>query len=213
MILHELSSATGDKGSNKALAKRCLEMPALMHSVAEGMRTGTPEARKDCAEILIDVAKRRIDLLSGFVTEFLELSKYPQKRIARLGFKGLALLLHADPSRVYGERQFLIDTANKGGTIGLAAAQVLGELAGSNPNYRGKLIAPIIRLLRDVPTGDLLKWVKAIGPAARGSTDAIDRLRRELEPRQCDLDDFDKEQLEKLLARLSRRPKSSRASR
>jgi hypothetical protein len=208
-ILDELSSATGEKRSNDELVKRCLEMPALLHTVAEGLRTGTPKARVDCATVLTEVAKRRADLLASFVTDFVDasgdhLKPGGSKKIAKLGFAGLALVVPAQPAEVFAQRDYLMDTAKAGNALSVDAAAVLAALCENNANYRGKLIGALVRLLAGVPDADLPKWVAAIGPAVEGSADAFKRLQQALSARLAALPDAARQKLEKLLVKLER---------
>jgi hypothetical protein len=203
-ILDELSSATGDKNSNLEMAKQCLKTPALLHTVAEGLRTGTPNAKLDCAEILASVAEERPDLLGDFVTDFLDASKSDNKAVARLGFAGLVKVCAARAADVYAEREYLLEAARKNDGLSLSAASVLATLCGNNPNYRGKLIGSVIRLLAGVGDKDLAKWVTALAPAVEGSTDAVKRLTTALEPRRAALPEAAQKKLDKLVVKLER---------
>lgn len=208
-ILDELSSATGNKQSNDELVKRCLQTPALLHTVAEGLRTGTPKARVDCAAILADVAKRRADLLATFVTDFVDasrdhLAKGGSKKIAKLGFAGMALVVPAQPGEVFAQRDYLLETAKANGAVSLDAAMVLAALCANNANYRGKLIGGVVRLLAGVSDNDLPKWVAAIGPAVEGSADALRRLQQALADRLGALPEAARRKIEKQLVKLER---------
>jgi hypothetical protein len=203
-ILDELSSATGDKSSNLEMVQQCLKTPALLHTIAEGLRTGTPKAKQDCAEVLAEVANRRADLLSEFVTDFLDASKSENKAIARLGFAGLEKVTRARPGDVYAEREYLLEAARKNDALSLGATAVLAALCGDNANYRGKLIGNVIRLLTAASDKDLPKWVAAIAPAVEGSTDGIKRLSTALEPRLPVLPPASTAKINKLLVKLER---------
>lgn len=208
-ILDELSSSTGDKRSNDELVKRCLQMPALLHTVAEGLRTGTPQARVDCALILTDVAKRRADLLASFVTDFVDasrehLAKGGNKKIAKLGFAGMALVVPAQPGEVFAQRDYLLETAKAGNAVSIDAAAVLAALCANNANYRGKLIGNVVRLLAGVADKELPKWVAAVGPAAQGSADGTRRLQQALAERLATLPDAARQKVEKQLVKLER---------
>ncbi len=203
-ILDELSSATGDKNSNAELVKQCLKTPALLHSLAEGLRTGTPQAKLDCAEVLSEVAAVRADLLSEFVTDFLDASKSQVKGVAKLAFKGLILVTAARPGEVYAEREYLLEAAKPENPNALEAAAVLAALCGNNPNYRGKLIASVVRLLNTVADKDLPKWVTTIGPAVEGSPDALKRLTMAIDPRRPALAEAIVKKLDKAIVKLEK---------
>jgi len=203
-ILDELSSVTGDKQSNKEMVRRCLLTPPLLHSIAEGLRTGSPKAKVDCAEILTEVGQRRVELLSDFVADFLDASRSKSARVAKLGFVGLALVVAANPAEIYAEREYLLQVAREGGALAQNAAGVLGTLSGNNPNYRGKLLGGLIRLLVPIPDKDLVKWVKVLSPAVEGSVDGIKRLTTALEPRLAGLPDAERKKMDKLLVKLER---------
>ena len=203
-ILDELSSATGDKNSNKRLADQCLKTPALLHTVAEGLRTGTPKASADCATVLATVANQQSVLLANFVTDFLDASRSKRKTIARKAFGVLALITRHSPAEVYAQRDYLLQVARGGGTLGQAAAGVLAELCGKSPNYRGKLLGHTLRLLQQVEDRDLPKWAATLGPATAGSADAIKRLQAALQPRRAQLPEAANKKLDKLFVKLER---------
>jgi hypothetical protein len=203
-ILDELSSTTGDKSSNRELVEQCLKTPALLHSVAEGLRTGTPEARVDCAEVLTAVAERRPDLLGDFVTDFVDASKSSNRPVAKLGLAGLVRVIDARPAEVYAERDYLLDAAKQPDAVGLGALSVLAALCGNNPNYRGKLIASVVRLQSGVADKDLPRWLATLGPAIEGSVDAYKRLALAVAPRRAALADEIGKKVDKALLKLER---------
>lgn len=203
-ILDELTSATGDKQSNKELVKRCLVTPPLLHSIAEGLRTGGPPAKVDCAQILTDVGQRRPDLIGEFVADFLDATRSKSPKVAKLAFTGLEQVVGANPAEVYGERDYLFQVAREGGKLALSAAGVLGTLCGNNPNYRGKLLGNLVRLLNNIPDPELAKWVKAIAPAVEGSADGLKRLTDAVQPRRAALPEAEQKKLDKLLLKLER---------
>jgi hypothetical protein len=213
-ILDELTSATGQKKSNIDLVKRCIQTPALLHSVAEGLRTGNPKARLDCAQILVEVTKRRPELLSNFVTDFLDASRDEQRRqdgkktgsrrIAKLGFAGLVLLARVQPGEIFAERDNLLAVAKSGGPLAIEAVSVLAALCGHNPNYRGKLLGNLVRLLNTIDDAALPKWLAALAPAVEGSADGYKRLEQSLAARRERLPDPVRQRIDRLLVKLER---------
>jgi hypothetical protein len=203
-LLDQLASATGDKASNQALVRQCLKTPALLHTVAEGLRTGTPAVKGDCVAILLEVARRSPDLMGEFVNDLLDASRGRSKAVARQALAALALATPARPAEVYAQRDYLLEVARGGGPGGLAAAGVLAALCGPSPNYRGKLLGPVLRLLNGVADKDLPRWAAALGPATGGSPEAIRRLERALEPRRAALPDASASKLDRLLRKLQR---------
>lgn len=203
-ILSELSSATGAKESNLELVKRCLQTPAFIHSVAEGLRTGSPQAQQDCLEIMIEVAKRRPELLGNFAGDFLDATKHKSRKLAKAAYGGLSVVVESQPSDVFAAREQLLERARAGGPLGLAAAGVLATLCAHSVNYRGKLIAHTLKLLRGVPQKDLPRWAAALAPAVMGSGDGIKRFMRELEPLRDGLDEAAVRKLDRVVAKLER---------
>lgn len=208
-ILDEVSSATGDKQSNTEVVKRCIETPALLHTVAEGLRTGLPDARLDCAQILVEVAKRRPDLLSGFVNDFIDASREALKnggsrKVGKFGFAGLALVTSAQPADVFAERDYLLETARGKSSYALDAVAVLAELCRNNPNYRGKLIGSVLRLLPAAPEKDFPKWLATIGPAVEGSGDAYKRLAHTIADRRQALPEATRAKVDRTMVKLER---------
>ena len=203
-VLSELASATGDKSSNLELVKRCLVNPAFIHSIAEGLRTGTPPAQESCLEILAEVLKRRGELMAPFFTDIRDATKNKNRKLARQAYAALTSMVEVAPSEVFGERDELLATAAGGGPLGLSAAEVLAALCAHSANYRGKLLVPSLRLLKDRGPKELLRWAKALTPAVNGSVDGIARFRRELAPRASELDAGTAAKLEKLLVSVDR---------
>jgi hypothetical protein len=179
-IFDELSSATGNKQSNLEMVERCLTNPYLLHTLAEGLRTGKPSARVDCARVMIAVAKRRPDLVGNFVGDFLDATRQSQKNIARLGFNGLSTLLPVAANEIFAAREEFIERAKKATPLSLPAVDLLAELCAHSANYRGKLLVPLTRLLRNVAADQLSKWLKTLAPAFAGSREAVQRLELEL---------------------------------
>ncbi len=203
-ILDQLSSATGDQGSNLRLVKECLLTPALLHSLAEGLRTGTPAAQDDCVAIFSEVARRRPEILPRFIGDLMEAGLGRRKPLARKALQVLTLVAPQAPSEIFTLREPLLEAARAGGADGLAA---LGLLAGAyqvSANYRGKLLLHLLRLLDPLPGKELLRWVKALGPAVAGSEEGVRRLQARLEPRRAELDAEGARKLDALLVKLGR---------
>jgi len=206
-ILSELSTSTGDKRSNEEILNRCLQTPALLHSIAEGLRTGSPQVKQDCAQILIQAGNRRPELLADFVSDLFDASRGKSKKIARTALDTLALAAHSQPNEIFAEREHLLELSRGGGPMGLAALKVLAALCAHSPNYRGKLAVPIIRVLVAVAGKDLAKWLAAASPAVHGSVEGVKRLMRDLHPRLQQLDDAQRRQVDRALAKLERSTK------
>jgi hypothetical protein len=206
-VLNELSSSTGDKNSNNELVKRCLMTPAFVHSISEGLRTGTPKAQEDCMFIMLEVGKRRAELLANFAGDFFDISrgtKTKSKKLQRQALEGLSQLATVAGSELFGEREYLLETARAGGPLGLAAAGVLAALCAASANYRGKLLVHSLRLFKTVPAKDLPRWVAALAPCVEGSTDGVKRFMRELEPRRTELDDAANKRIDKVIVKIER---------
>lgn len=206
-LLEQLSSSTGRKESNKEVVENCLRTPALLHTVAEGLRTGTPTAQEDCAEILAEVAAIRPDSLSDFVSDFLDASRSPNKKIAKLGFAGLVKIVSAKPADIFAEREYLLETAKANTPIGLGATAVVAALCGQNANYRGKLLGNLLRLVPAVEEKQLPRWVETAAPAVAGSLESIKRLTSALTPRLTALPDPAKKKIDKLIKKMERSAK------
>lgn len=201
-ILDQLTSATGDKASNQELVKQCLRTPALLHSVAEGLRTGVPAARVDCAQILLEVGQRRGELLGVFVADFLDASRARSKRVARLALAGLALAVQGNPAEVYAERDSLLELSRGGDARALAAAGAVAALCGANANYRGKLLGHLLRTMSTVSDRDLPRWVDVVSPAVAGSAEAVRKLELALQARVAGLPDAAAKRLRRALTKL-----------
>jgi|GEM_PF-3510186 hypothetical protein len=203
-ILDEVASATGNKNANEELVKRCLQTPALLHTIAEGLRTGAPPARIDCAQIMVDVAKRWPDQLANFSNDFLEASRNEKKKVATLGFTGLAIITPVNPSAVFAERKYLLDVAAQGGALGIAALKVIATLCKHNANYRGKLLSNLLRMVQQVPAKELPKWIAAAGPAVEGSADGVKRLDQSTSEKRKELPDAAQKRIDKVFTKLEK---------
>ncbi|PIE17233.1 MAG: hypothetical protein CSA65_09495 [Proteobacteria bacterium] len=206
-LLNELSSATGDKNSNNELVKRCLTTPAFLHSISEGLRTGTPKAQDDCMFIMLEIGKRRPELLSTFASDFFDTSRgatTKSKKLRCQALEGLSRIAHVAGSELFAEREYLLETARAGGPQGLAAAGVLAALCAASANYRGKLLVHTLRLFKAVPAKALPRWVAALAPSVEGSADGLKRFLRELEPRRGELDDAANKKVDKVIVTIER---------
>ena len=116
-ILLSLSCNTGDKTSNSKVTRECLERPVLIHSIAEGLRTGNKSEQLNCALILVELSKKHPDHLIGFVGDFLKLIRSQQPRLVRLGLTGLVGITSKVPAAIYAERGFLLSLTEKYGAI------------------------------------------------------------------------------------------------
>lgn len=203
-ILNELSSATGDKNSNKELVKRSLVNPAFLHTISEGLRTGTAAVQDDCMMIMAEVAKRRPEFIASFVGDFLDITKAKRKTLAKKGMQGLSLLVNVSASEIFAEREYLLEKARQGGPLGLAAADVIAKLCRESTNYRGKLAVQTLRLLRDAPAKDLHRWAGVLAEAISGSSDGIDRFKREISERLAELEPAILKKVEKVIHSLER---------
>lgn len=206
-ILDELSSATGDPRSNEELVARCLKTPALLHSIAEGLRMRNLQTQLDCASILVAVAEKNAAFVGGLVNDLLDASRSNQSKLAVLGFKGLSLVIDAAPTEIFAQRDYLIETARSGGTKGLHAFKTLAALCKHNANYRGKIVGSLSRIFDTVSVDDVPKWFTAAIPAIDGSRDAIKRLAKGLEPHLGKLPPDKREKLEQKLKNLERKAK------
>jgi hypothetical protein len=134
------------------------------------------------------MTKRQPDLLGDFVTDFLDASRSDNKTIAKLAFTALTYITPIRPAEIYSQREYFLDLAKSGEPLSLDASAVLGALCGNNPNYRGKLLGNVLRLLSSVPDKDLPKWINNISPAIKGSIDSFKRLMSFLQPRLANLE-------------------------
>jgi hypothetical protein len=211
-IIDELIAASGDKAAVEQLVDRCLDTPPVLHGIAEGLRTGTPKARETCIDVLARVGEKRPDLLGDFVNDLLDASRQRSKKIARLSLLVLVSAVSANPSAVFAEREHLLALARTGGPVGLAALKALATLCGSGANYRGKLVAPITRVLLtdSFADKDLARWLGAATAAFEGSPDGIKRLERDLQPRLARLSEADATRCGKVMTKLQRSAKRRR---
>jgi hypothetical protein len=175
-ILLSLSCSTKDKSSNAKVIRECLDRPVLIHSIAEGLRTGNKNEQLDCALILVELSKKHPDLLTGFVGDFLKLLRAKEMRMVRLGLSGLIGITSKVPTAIYAERGFLLSLTEKYGATALDAATVLAQLCLQNAMYRGQLSFEILKLLAKVPEDNVVKWLKKVFMAFSGSTDLIKKL-------------------------------------
>jgi hypothetical protein len=203
-VLEELFTSPGAQLPLAETVDQCLARPSLLHSIAEGLRTGTPHVRLACAHVLLEAARQRPDLVADFTPDFVSASRMRAAKISKLGFDGLALLVDAQPSAVYAERDYLLERAAAGGSGGLAALKVVVALAAHGPNYRGKLLPPLLRLLHAADDRSLPRLLSLCVPAVAGAEESVKRLLREIEPRLATTDEATRAKLERQIAKLQR---------
>ncbi len=201
MSILSLSSNTGDKTSNAKVIQQCLDRPVLIHSIAEGLRTGSKNEQLDCALILVELARKHSDHLVGFVGDFLKLIRASQPRMVRLGLDGLLAITSKVPAAIYAEKTFLLSLTEKYGAIALDCASVLAALCQQNAMYRGQLSFEILKILAKVPGEELEKWLKKVIPAFAGSPELIKKLHQTLMDRSQNLSNETKQTINTILAK------------
>lgn len=120
--------------------------------------------------------------------------------------------MSANPTAVFAERDYLLGLARGGGPMGLAALKVLAALSASGTNYRGKLVAPMVRVLGSEAFADkdLPRWLATVAPAVEGSPEGLRRLELDLQPRLERLNAAERKRVDRLLLKLSRSTKRKR---
>ncbi|MFH1727393.1 MAG: hypothetical protein ABIA04_03100 [Pseudomonadota bacterium] len=179
-ILSQLSSVTKDKNSNKEIVEKCLEIRGLLHTLAEGFRTGSKEEQIDCMQILTEVAKKKPGYLIDLTTDLIKASKIKNKKINKLAFQSLVYLVPHNPADIYAQREYFLEIARKQDSNSLTAFSLLASLCANNTYYRGQLAGTLIFMLKKTAIVDMIKWVKALKPAVEGSQDGIKKLKDEL---------------------------------
>jgi hypothetical protein len=183
-ILHSLSSNTGDKTANQRVAQQCMERPVLLHSIAEGLRTGNNHEQLDCALILVELSKKHPDHLIRFSSDFIKMIRSNSKRLVRLGLAGLFNITSKVAAEIYAEKELLVSLTEPYGPIALDATALIARLSAQNAMYRGQLSFEILKILARVPEEDLVKWLKKTTPAFLGSSDLIKKLHQMVSDRR-----------------------------
>jgi len=176
-ILDQLSSATGQHESNLELIEECLSNPAMLHTIAEGLRAGSSAERNDCAKILYGVALRSPSSVSTFIPDIVEMVSDPLVAIAKSGLRILACVVRDAPQAVFSQRQLLFDICMSETTLSVYAVRVINELNKHSANYRGHLRGITGRILRQCSDKYLGKFTDALSDAIGFSADLKSYIR------------------------------------
>lgn len=101
-ILNELSSQAGDRSEycNRRAALRCIEEPALIQVIADGLKTGDPKMQGDCAEVLTQVADNCPDLVAPHAKLLISMLGSPRTRVRWESMHALALVAPCVPRSI-----------------------------------------------------------------------------------------------------------------
>lgn len=205
-LLDQLTSVTGLKSSNDDVVEQCLATPALLHSVAEGLRMSSPKVRLDCAAVFAGVVKRMPGHVAPFANDLIEASTDKSPKLATLTLSVLAQIVPYQPADVFAARDRLIALCKSGGdTVTVAVLSVLAQLCAHNTNYRGKLIIPMTRILSGISALDkMATYIKALQPAVVGSLDTLKRFESAIAQQRANMRAADNEKLTKLITKFER---------
>jgi len=176
-ILEQLSSATGQHESNLELIEECLSNPAMLHTIAEGLRAGSSAERNDCAKIVLGVAQRSPSHVSGFISDIVEMVSDPLIAIAKSGLRIMTCIVRDAPQDVFAQRQLLFDICMAETTLSVHAVRVINELNKHSANYRGHLRGITGRILRQCSDRYLGKFTDALSDAIGFSADLKSYIR------------------------------------
>lgn len=101
-ILTQLSSPTRDRTEyhNRKAALQCLEDPALLEEIAEGLRSANPSLQSDCAEVMAMVAEEQPEWVAAYDREFAPLIRHPKNKARWEAIHALARIAKYAPETV-----------------------------------------------------------------------------------------------------------------
>lgn len=101
-LLAQLSSQVGDRteGSNREVARRCLENPHLLNEIAAGLLELEPALVGDCAEVLTKVAEDNPLLVVPYADSLPVLLLHKNSRVRWEAAHTLALIATSSPATI-----------------------------------------------------------------------------------------------------------------
>ncbi len=182
-ILSKLSSQVGDRSeySNRKIVIQCLDDPALLEEIAEGLKNRNAALVGDCAEVLTKVAEQHPDWIAPYAEALAALLNHKTTRVRWEAVHALALVATSTPRTIAPLLQRLVDMIRTDSSVIVrdCATDTIGNYAAT-----GKLAAEkAYPLLKDALTawdgkqaGHALKGlvnVAAMAPALRNELGAI----------------------------------------
>lgn len=101
-ILQQLSSQVGDRSeeSNRAVVLQCLDDPALLQEIVDGLNSDDGKLVGDCAEVLTMVAEKRRDWIVPFGMELTKLLSHPKTRVRWEAMHALSSVATISPETI-----------------------------------------------------------------------------------------------------------------
>ena len=135
-ILDQLSSRVHDRTakSNLKAAARCLEEPALLDEIAQGLKEQDATLVGDCAEVLTEVARERPDLVARYAADLAPLVNHATTRVRWEAMHALALVATRDPRIIASLLPRLDEIIRLDGSVIARdyAVDAVGNYAGTN---------------------------------------------------------------------------------
>lgn len=167
-ILSRLSSSPS---SVEAVAKDCLDQPAYLDRIAEGLRLGSAPVVANCTEVMTKVAESRPDLVAPYAETLVALLSHKNGRVRWEAAHSLALAAHLIESTLERNlpllverirthegvivRDYTLDAVGRYGALGPAQARVAwGILAEALTLWEGRHTARILGHLGPIAEAD-----------------------------------------------------------
>lgn len=101
-VVNQLSSQVGDntEESNKKVVAKCLETPALLKEVAEGLQSNDVPLAGDCAEVITKVAESNPNLVASYAKDLIRLLDHKNTRVRWEATHALALIANLVPEQI-----------------------------------------------------------------------------------------------------------------
>lgn len=101
-IISQLSSQVGDRteASNRAVAAKCLENPALLTDIHLGLDSGYEDLQGDCAEVMTMVAEERPELVAPYGETLLALLNHKKTRVCWEAMHAVSLIAERIPRAI-----------------------------------------------------------------------------------------------------------------
>lgn len=182
-ILAALSSQTGDKteASNKAVAKQCLDKPALLKSLAAGLKSDDTGLVTDCAEVMTLVAQSNPKQIAPYATELVDLldSKVTKTRFEAM--HALALVADRAPKPVTKvlEKIHRMSLSDKSTIVRDYAVTLFGTYALSGAraaNHVFPLLQSVLKVWGEKQAARVMTGLANVACADRNLAPRIDKI-------------------------------------
>jgi hypothetical protein len=133
-VINQLSSQVGDRSeaANQAVVAQCLQNPALLSDIKDGLTSENADLQGDCAEVMTMVAEYKPELVIPFCVELFSLLYHEKTRVRWEAMHAVSLLAGYIPQTIENNLDLLSNLIHADGSTIVRdyAVDAVGNYAG-----------------------------------------------------------------------------------